>query len=339
MSIKLLNVSSIITTIVKKAAPILTFNEHEIEVLDVALHYLDDTYPEEGDRVRERFSDLKKLGEIVIHCPSLNTGDVQGTDLIDVFSALRNPSHVLYTPLKIVLARNFLVTKFQAFSLLFLLIRDAGEVAGQVRKVLLSNICTLMAEDVYISCIADPSFYLPIKIQLVNDLLSLWENGRDPHEIRHFPPLETLWMARDETPPVFGTMDGACELLRVSMAMGSDWHNFLLKESENQETVWALEEFLFGLSHEEIKTVRSALTVSGVRAVGYDEVQSYLDNRTTYTVTKNADPRALYDFYVARRDKAWDRGQKDLPGPHKTIEEIYFRYRLKLRPTSEAAFQ
>jgi hypothetical protein len=144
--------------------------------------------------------------------------------------------------------------------------------------------------------------------------------------------LSSLWAARDRAPPSFGTMDGNTELLRISLDMNTEteWEHFLKEESTNDETRWALEEFLFGLSYEEIIQVRGRLQRFGVLAVSHDEVRSYLDSKPVYSVVNDYDPRAIYDFFVERREACTLRKRVSAPGPLHTLEEIYLKYRIIL---------
>jgi hypothetical protein len=142
------------------------------------------------------------------------------------------------------------------------------------------------------------------------------------------PALEALWTARDSAPPSFGTMDGSSELLRITIDLGEDWKEFLVDQSPVTETRRALEEFLFGLSFEEINEVRSRLSKFGVSAVSRDEVRSYLSGRPAYAIVTGSDFRAIYDFYVDRRDAALFRKKTSAPGPYRTLEEIYIKYRI-----------
>jgi hypothetical protein len=189
-----------------------------------------------------------------------------------------------------------------------------------------------MAEDVYFSCLEDPSFSYSTKSKLTHDLIALWDSGTDQRSIRHLMALSSLWKARDSAPPSFGTMDGNAELLRISIDMGTEteWEDFLKEESTAKETKWALEEFLFGLSYEEIYQVRNRLKKYGVTSVDHEEVRSYLDSRPVYSVVNNNDPRAIYDFFVERRDACTLRKRVCAPGPLHTLEEIYLKYRIIL---------
>jgi hypothetical protein len=144
--------------------------------------------------------------------------------------------------------------------------------------------------------------------------------------------LSSLWAARDSSPPSFGTMDGNTELLRISIDMDTEteWEDFLKEESTNDKTRWALEEFLFGLSYEEITQIRSRLQRFGVTSVGNQELRNYLDSKPVYSAVNDHDPRAIYDFFVERKDACTLRKRISAPGPLHTLEEIYLKYRIIL---------
>jgi hypothetical protein len=229
-----------------------------------------------------------------------------------------------------VAARSYLVAKYQFFSLLHIMAGDQKEFILPLRKVILTIIHTLMAEEVYFSCLDDSGFSQEIKLNLANDLIMLWDSGTDPRTVRHLPALDALWTARDSSPPAFGTMNATSELLRISIDMGEDWQDFLIANVSINETRWALEEFLFGLSYEEINSVRSRLIKFGINAVGHDEIPSFLGSRPAYGIINSSDYRAMYDFYVDRRDAARLRQKLSVPGPGRSLEEIYIKYRIAL---------
>ncbi|MDR0876584.1 MAG: hypothetical protein LBN21_00910 [Treponema sp.] len=297
------------------------------------LHYKN---PADAELVRERFQCLNSLGTAVSQYPSVrNTQLLHGEardeeKLIEALCGFSSASHLLHIPTKVVAVRSFLVAKFHAFSLLSYLVREISEFYIPTRKIIFSVICTLMAEDVYFSCLEDEFLSHDTKVRLTHDLISLWDSGIDPRAIHHLPALINLWIARDEAPPVFGTMDGTSELLRISFDMGDDWRDFLIGESLNNETRWALEEFLFGLSYEEIVQVRSRLARFGVSAVGYDEIRSYLGSKPSYALVRGDNPRGIYDFFIDRRAAGLFRKRISAPGPRRTLEEIYLKFRILL---------
>ena len=300
--------------------------------------WLRDRNPQNHILVHERFRRLRNLGSAVFDYPSIKNiqyvrdiliDEHQLTESLLAFSAA---SQLLRTPAKVAALRSFLVAKFHAFSLLARLTEENDSLHQPSKNISFSVIFTLMAENVYFSCLEDPSFSSNTKSRLADDLIALWDSGTDLRSIRHLMALSSLWNARDSSPPSFGTMDGNTELLRISFDMDTttEWEDFLKEESTNDKTRWALEEFLFGLSYEEILQIRGRLKRYGVNSVGHNEVRSYLDSKPVYSVVKGHDPRLIYDFFIERRDACLLRKRVSAPGPLNTLEEIYLKYRIIL---------
>jgi len=301
-------------------------------------NWLQECRPQDYVLVHERFRRLRNLGNAVFDYPSIKetqfvrdilVNEFQITESLLAFSA---PSHLLRTPAKVAALRSFLVAKFHAFSLLTRLTEKNEVLNAPAKNIAFTIVFTLMAEVVYFSCLEDHSFSSNTKTKLANDLIALWDSGTDKRSIHHLMALSSLWRARDSAPPSFGTMDGNSELLRISIDMGieTEWEDFLKEESTTNETRWALEEFLFGLSYEEIQQVRGRLSKYGVSAVSHEEVRSYLDSKPVYSVVNDRDPRAIYDFFIERLDACSIRKRVAAPGPLHTLEEIYLKYRIIL---------
>ena len=289
---------------------------------------------DEKELVNDRFRCLNTLGDAISLFPSVRESTrLRGVErseerLLEALCSIASSTHLLHTPARVVAARAYLVAKFQAFSLLHILAGSENEFYQPLRQVILSIIHTLMAEEVYFSCLVDPGFSHEVKVNLAYDLISLWDSGQDRRTIEHLPALDMLWTARDLSPPAFGTMKGTSELLRITIDMGKDWQDFLVAHTAIDESRWALEEFLFGLSYEELVFVRKRLEDLDIGAVGRDEITTFLDNKPAYGIINSSDYRAIYNFYVDRRDAARFRQKITAPGPGRALEEIYLKYRI-----------
>jgi len=312
----------------------LGLNQEEIDLVAKVEIFLDSNFPEESALVKNRFECLNALGEAISKYPSVRESQTlrgiqrNEAQLVNALCSFASPAHLLHIPTRVVAARSYLVAKYQFFSLLQIMVGDQKEFTPPLRKAILTIIHTLMAEEVYFSCLDDSGFSQEIKLNLANDLITLWDSGTDARTVRHLPSLDALWTARDSSPPAFGTMNATSELLRISIDMGQDWQDFLIANVSINETRWALEEFLFGLSYEEINSVRSRLIKFGISAVGRDEIPSFLGGRPAYGIIHSSDYRAMYDFYVDRRDAARLRLKLSVPGPGRSLEEIYIKYRI-----------
>jgi len=308
--------------------------EDEARLVDEIGAWLKETNPDEYALVEIRFSRLQILGAAVFCYPSIRDAQLlkgiihDEERLTESLLDFSSSSRLLHIPTKVIAMRSFLVAKFHAFSLLSYLSSSREDFQAQLKSVIFSVISTLMAEVVYFSCLEDPGFSHHTKASLANDLIALWDSGVDLRGVRHFAALSSLWLARDSAPPSFGTMDGSTELLRITMDLEEDWRDFLVDESSNDETRWALEEFLFGLSWEEIQQIRSRLSRYGINAIGYEEIRSYLDSQPSYSMVNQSDPRAIFDFFIERKEACVLRKRVSAPGPKHTLEEIYLKYRI-----------
>jgi hypothetical protein len=314
----------------------LHFNEYEASLVQEVLTLLDAESPADAEIVRQRFDCLSSFGETIALFPSIKAsqmlrGDVRdGRQLITALAGLAPSSHLLRIPARIQAVRSYLVTKFHSFSLLCKVLQNDSHLYVSARSILFSIMFTIMAEDVYFSCLDEPAFPEEIKIHLADELISLWDSGAGQAMIKHFPALEALWTARNDSPPSFGTMEGTSELLRLSIDLEEEWHDFLLNQINSEETRGALDEFLFGLSYEELDSVRERLKRFGINAVSFAEIRSYLGTTPSYTMINDSDPRMIYDFYMERKKMAMLRKHLDAPGPRRTLEEIYLQYRMTL---------
>jgi hypothetical protein len=319
-----------------------SLNEQEKRLLEDIETFLDSSFPEEGNLVKERFAALRELGAAVARFPSVRASGNNWDEkqrysrvvssnrdsFLESLSFYSPAARPLHLPVRAACAHSYFIAKIHAFSLVLKLVGGIEAFYKPLRQVIFSIVCTLLTEEVYFSCLEDPLFSREFKSHLIDDLVSLWDNGVELCTAEHQSALGTLWTIRDASPPIFGTMDGSSELMRVSLAMDKEWSDFLVAKLDVPETQSALEEFLFGLSFEEIQEVRSRLARFGISAVGHEEVRSFLGARPAYTVVKSTDPRSIYDFYMERRDMAVYRTHNAVSGPKKTLEEMYLRFRL-----------
>ncbi|MDR1909961.1 MAG: hypothetical protein LBQ35_08635 [Spirochaetaceae bacterium] len=315
-----------------------TLSEEETYLVETCLDSLD---PGRRIPAQERFSAINALGAAVARLPTLEgagEGELDRDSLLQSLKSLAPSARPLHLPSRIVGARSYLIAKCHAFSMLALMVQRQP-LHQALRQVILSIICTLLAEDVYFSCLEDPGFPLPLKYDLAADLLSLWKTGSDIRVAAHTPALEALWSARDSSPPGFGSFTGGSELVRLSMDLDDDWRDFLVCQLQDDETLAALEEFLFGLSWEEIRELRMRLNEAGIHAVDHDQVRYFLGGHPAYGMALRTsdpahdrsgrqNPETIYDFYVDRREMAARRRLTSAPGPHRTLEEMYLRFRL-----------
>ena len=110
----------------------------------------------------------------------------------------------------------------------------------------------------------------------------------------------------------------------MSMQMDEQWIRFIQAKLEEPEVKQAMEEFLFGISFEQIEFLKKEPREKGIAAINRDEVSSFLQEHVK--ADAGLDYRDFYSMYTIRRDNARARERMKLPGPHKTLEDHFIQY-------------
>lgn len=296
---------------------------------------LKENAPDRLEILDERLRDLKKLSTAVANFPSLlqrtnlNTSVRTPEALVEsIISYQEDGDTLLHMPSKASLGKGFLVTKIHTFFSMHKLAKNYAKMDDKEAKKYydetVSMMFTLMAEDVYLNLMKDKTLPMELRRQLANALIILWEHRSDQNINDIAPVLQSVWNARRTLAPAFGTMMGTSELLLVSIQMDAQWTQFIKQRLGDQEVSQAMEEFLFGVSYEQILRLRAILKEQGVKAIGRDEVSKYLGERVKTDVS--LDYRDFYLLYTVRRDNARARQRLHLPGPTKTLEDFFIRF-------------
>lgn len=318
---------------------IIVLTKHQEQLVNKLLDALRIHAPDRIERIENRMKDINNLAEAIAQFPSLlertnMTSSVRTPQaLIDsLISYQEDGDTTLHMPSKAILGKGFLVAKIHTFYSMSKLAKNYAEMSDKEVKEYTdetnSMMFTLMAEDVYLNLIKDKTLSMDFRQQLALSLIILWEHRSDQTIADIAPVLQSVWSARRTLAPAFGTMMGTSELLLVSIQMDEQWTAFIKKRLGDSEVSQAMEEFLFGLSYEQILKLRGILREKGITAIGRDEVSLYLGERVKTDIS--LDYRDFYLLYTVRRDNARARQRLNLPGPKKTLEDHFIKFVMEL---------
>lgn len=311
---------------------IVVLNPDERKLVNKVFGYLRQTSPETMVGVATRIMDLERLSVSISRYPSMHergliAGTTRASDtLIDTLCTFGDNERLLTLPTKAILGKGFLVAKFHAFASITKVAINSffsESVLQELRQATLNIMFTLMVEDVYLSILDDPNLNSDVRRDIAESLAELWEHRLDHHVISVAPVLDAVWSVRDKIAPNFGTMIGTSELLLLTIALDSSWQTFISKKLGNEDVGRALEEFLFGISYEDISLIRRELKNRGQSAIGRDEVPGIIGHQASLA---NEDPRVFYRAYTQRRNNAEARKRLSAPGPKKTLEDYYMQF-------------
>ena len=313
---------------------IVVLTQKQRDMVDMLTEQVEHIEPDRLEGLSRRMNNLRQLAISMANFPSLLerstfTGGVRTPqELIEsLITHTAEGDALLQLPSKATLGKGFLVAKIHTFSSLTKLARNINLDAKTVQAFqdeTVSMMFTLLAEDVYLNMIRDDSIDVDFRRQLALSLLLLWEHRADQNISDIAPVLRAVWTARRKLAPAFGTMMGTSELIMISMQMDEQWAYFIKKKLSVPEVSQAMEEFLFGLSFEQVQQLKAILREKGIAAIGRDEVSTFLGQHVKTDVS--LDYRDFYTQYSLRRDNARARGRFGLPGPHRTLEDYFIRF-------------
>lgn len=315
---------------------IVFLTEHESYLIKCVSDRLKLISPETLEGVENRFADVRRLARDIARFPSLLskqilTSEVQTQHtLAESLLEYREGDKTLHLPTKAILGKGFLVAKFHTFAAVTKIAQHSNLPQNEIQKLnnaTLAILFTIMVEDVYLNLLDDLSIPIDIRRQIAYSLIILWEHRTDQTVIDVAPVLDAVWRARRKIAPAFGTMVGTSELLLLSIEMDDQWRDFILKKLSDNDVSFAMQEFLFGLSHEQIQKLKKTLREKGINAINRDEVYTFLKQKPSSF--HDEDPRSFYLLYSVRRENAKARKKMNAEGPQNTLEDHFIRFILE----------
>lgn len=303
------------------------FDQRERELVAAALDVIEEVEPGESELLRETLHRLARAAELVQKSPRI-TGSWEsrrakvttGETLIELLCAVPEWDLDLHLPMRVIFGHAYLVAKINFFKGLCYgleAVHAPDDLRERAELELGQSIYSKLAEELFISIVTEPRGEARVKKAAARFLMRIWED-RLESEIDDFAPvLESIWRARNKVRPVLGTMLGTSEffgLLReCSDTRFLDYFDAELPE----EQVQAFEEFLFGLSWEQLSMLRDQMQRENSSSISQEQARA----ATPPSWAPRSDgPQALYTSYKKRRVKAQYRAITSAPGPRQTAE-------------------
>ena len=310
---------------------IVLFSDNEEEVISVVSSRLSGLKRREDvNIVRNNRMALEELARSISLYPSiLSDNRLAGThrsmeSLIEKLCTSWVPDMVLHIPTKAILGRGYTIAKINFFIMLRYIVQEIDglkQMEVDLLSIISTNVFTLTAEEVFITIIEDMRLPREVRYRAAGFIAQIWEHRID-YGVREFAPiLQQLWKSREKLVPNFGTMMGFSELCMLSMETENRWLDFLQRDDLSDDEVLSLEEFIFGLTWEEIQNLRKNMEENGRSSLSRTEVESLLDKPHLYPGYWTDDPRELYRSFRDRKHNSSFRARAGVPGPRKTLEE------------------
>ena len=314
------------------SADIVVFDKDEYAVIDQILKSLQAYAPGVLGNIVDCITTLEQLAMTVSRYPSIRRSTVLAGEhrsaetLIDTLCSTPPDSRLLTLPTKVVLGKSFLIAKFQTFSALTKIAMNAFFEESDIQAlqhITLRSMFILMAEDVYTTLLDNGDLEHEIRKEMAEALTELWEHRLDEHSSSFASVLHKVWTARTKLAPNFGTMLGVSEFFLLSMELDESWERFMIAKMSQPEIGQALEEFLFGISYENINFIREVLHERKLPALSRAEAYTLLGLKQEFPLD---DPRGFYTSFIERKNNAEARRRLQITGPKRTLEDMYIQF-------------
>ncbi|MBL4632811.1 MAG: hypothetical protein JKY56_03010 [Kofleriaceae bacterium] len=207
---------------------------------------------------------------------------------------------------------------------------EIATIATDLREELAQSIYTQMAEDLLLALLRKPCVEVHIKERAAQLLIQIWDNAT--LEIDDFCPfLEAAWHARNRVHPGLGCLLGTTEYFRlVAEDCPDQFLDFFARDGVSEAENQAFTEFLFGLTWEELETLRGELKAQKIDVCDEQWAAGVLGRPIEHDCddADNIDPIALYRSYTRRQLAADFRIRSGTPGPRRTAESYLMIYLL-----------
>ncbi len=310
----------------------LFFDAAERALVERALEAVRRADPEQHALLEGALSRLARTAGLIRDSPAIAASrgarGGSGESLIELLCRVPDYDLDLHVPTKAVLGQAYLVAKINFWKALGYALDPLSPadapvaLSQQLAHELGQSIYTKLAEEVFVSIVTDPTAEARVKTGAASFLFRIWEE-RLLIEVDDFAPvLESAWEARSKLVPVLGTLLGTHELLRLfHEARDHRFLDYFVEDEVEAEQLLAFEEFLFGISHEEITRLRRHMADAGQSCVSVDEARGLLGRARSSWMPERNGAQALYTSYKQRRVKAAYRALTGVRGPRKTAEE------------------
>ncbi len=304
----------------------------EAEHVAQALRVIGEQSAEEEALLRAVLGRLERTASVVRDTPSMAASwrvrggrNFSGESLVDLLCRVPDYDLDLHIPTKAVLGQGYAIAKINFFKALIYAVEPLSppaELPAALALDLGEAVYSKLGEELFLSIVTDPEASAAVKVGAARFLARIWDERLTMGVHTFAPLLESVWRARSKLLPVLGTMLGTYEVFQLFReSCDLRFLDYFGGDDVGQEQLVAFEEFLFGLSHEEISRLRKHMQDQSQSVMTLDGARELLGRTKLSWMPINEGAQALYTSYKKRRVKAHYRALTGAEGPKRTAEE------------------
>ncbi len=308
------------------------FDTAEREVVADSLERIGSRNPDQAALLRATLARIERLAALIRDTPSIATSwhkmggrAFSGESLIELLCRVPDYDIDLHVPTKAAVGQGYLIAKinfFKALGYALEPLEPPPELKLRLDLELGQSIYSKLAEELFTSIVTDKGAPASVKTGAARFLSRIWDE-RLMIEVDDFAPLlESVWRARTKVLPLLGTMLGTSEVFQLFReACDPRFVDYFATDDLAVEQLLAFEEFLFGLSYEEIQKLRGYMRETEASVLTLDDARQLLGRQRPSWTPRHEGAQAFYTSYKKRLVKAHYRSLTGAEGPKRTAEE------------------
>jgi hypothetical protein len=308
------------------------FDEEERDVVATSLEVIGHGNPKQAALLRSSLGRIQRLAGLIRDTPSISMSwhkmggrAFSGESLIELLCRVPDYDHDLHVPTKAAVGQGYLIAKinfFKALGYALEPLHPPRELMLRLELELGQSIYSKLAEELFTSIVTDERAPTSVKAGAARFLSRIWDE-RLMIEVDDFAPLlESVWRARSKVLPLLGTLLGTHEVFQLFReACDPRFVDYFASDNLAVEQLLAFEEFLFGLSYEEIQKLRRHMQETAANVLSLEQARELLGRRHPSWITSHEGAQAFYTSYKKRRVQAHYRTLTGAEGPKRTAEE------------------
>jgi hypothetical protein len=323
------------------------FDAAEREVVTASLEVIAHGNPDQAVLLWASLGRIERLAALIRDTPSIATSwhkmggrAFSGESLIELLCRVPDYDMDLHVPTKAAVGQGYLIAKINFFKALGYALEPLSppkELKLRLELELGQSIYSKLAEELFTSIVTDQDAPPTVKAGAARFLSRIWDE-RLMIEVDDFAPLlESVWRARTKVLPLLGTLLGTHEVFQLFReACDPRFVDYFASENLAVEQLLAFEEFLFGLSYEEIQKLRSYMCESEASVLTLEQARQLLGRRQPSWIPRHEGAQSFYTSYKKRLVKAHYRALTGAEGPKRTAEEYLMMALLHADAPSQA---
>ncbi|MEM1007829.1 MAG: hypothetical protein AAGJ35_02380, partial [Myxococcota bacterium] len=312
------------------------FFAHERVLLEHAMALVQTHNPEAVSILRQSEFRLNQLAAILSDYPGLESEEELGPfyrdvdTLLEVLCALDPLELKLRLPSKALLVESYMVNKAQHLKGVLAMIasiepHEESALQTQLFLGIREIVHSYLLYQLLLDVILDERVEMEVKRKSARYLIALWDTCAAQRSLSgFFEYIRSLWDARILIRVQYGTLLGTSELFQLlEQNCEPKVLAYFMERTLSEEESWAFQEFLLGLSYEQLLLLHERMKKHKINAISSSKVKELLTHSEPqqHLESHHRDPHRVYRSYKRRRFQARSRLRRDLPGPRRTAEE------------------